>query len=103
MSQSLFITFSYPSGPFSEVYRSTRPRLLLAGAEVPVPGWGRHEFTAGIRLNAVKVCVPFGGTDDFGLAEHNIVVREGENVDLEYLAPSVLGLKGRIRVAGETR
>ncbi|MER7267015.1 DUF6346 domain-containing protein [Micromonospora carbonacea] len=99
---SLRITFAYPEGPFAEVYRSTGPRLLLAGVEVPVPGWGSHEFAVPAGPSSVRVVVPFGGTDDFAVAEHEVTVGVGETVELEYVAPTVLGLSGRIRVTGRT-
>ncbi|WP_431912236.1 DUF6346 domain-containing protein [Micromonospora carbonacea] len=102
MSPSLRITFSYPDGPFAEVYRSTGPRLLLDGVEVPVPGWGSHEFAVPAGPSSVRVVVPFGGTDDFAVAEHEVTVGVGETIDLEYVAPTVLGLSGRIRVTGRT-
>ncbi|TDC66468.1 hypothetical protein E1258_02565 [Micromonospora sp. KC207] len=102
MSPSLRITFAYPDGPFSEAYRSTGPRLLLAGVEVPVHGWGSHKFAVPAGPSSVRVVVPFGDTDEFAVAEHEVTVGAGETVDLEYVAPTVLGLSGRIRVTGRT-
>ncbi|WP_405095281.1 DUF6346 domain-containing protein [Micromonospora sp. NBC_01412] len=97
---SLRITFSCPSGPFADVYRSTGPCLSLNGAEVPVPGWGIHRFAAIAGRNAVEIRVSFGGADDFAVAGCDVAVGEGETVDLDYLAPRVLGMKGQIRVLG---
>ncbi|MDI5937294.1 MULTISPECIES: DUF6346 domain-containing protein [unclassified Micromonospora] len=101
-SPCLRITFTCPDGPFAELYRSTGPRLLLAGVEVSVPGWGSHEFAVPAGPSSVRVVVPFGGTDDFAVAEHEVTVGVGETVELEYVAPTVLGLSGRIRVTGHT-
>ncbi|MCW3845181.1 hypothetical protein ONA70_34450 [Micromonospora yasonensis] len=45
----------------------------------------------------VKVSVSFGGRDDLGLAECVVSVAEGAVVELEYRAPTVIGLSGAIR------
>ncbi|MFC0003703.1 hypothetical protein [Micromonospora siamensis] len=93
----LKIRFSYPAGPFADVYRSTRPGVGLNGSPPVLSNWGEQWFPVPAGSWAVKVTVAFGGQDGFGVAECVVSVGEGAVVDLEYRAPTVLGLSGTLR------
>ena len=92
---SLRVTLGYPSGPFTQGYRASRPRLSVDGVE-HAASWGVHTVALPAGPHTVKVVVYADDGDAFGLAEEPVTIGLGTQADLVYRAPRFHGARGTI-------
>jgi hypothetical protein len=97
---ALRVTVGYPSGPFTNGYRDSTPRLSVDGVE-HAAGWGVHTLALPAGPHTVKVVVHGADGDTFGLAEGPATIGLGRQTDLVYRAPRFHGSRGKIKASKE--
>lgn len=98
---SVSVTFAHPAAAF--LYNATKPRLRVDGVEVPVPDWGTHRFPVVPGRHQLQVWVPYALPRRVGKASTEIDVRPGEDVGLEYMAPTVTFASGSLGAPGQQK
>lgn len=93
---ALRVTVGYPSGPFTDGYRDSTPRLSVDGIE-RAASWGVHTLALPAGPHTVKVVVYAADGDTFGLAESPVTIGLGEQAEIVYKAPRFHGARGRIK------
>lgn len=100
-SGALAVTLSYPATAF--LYRATSPRVRVDGSDVEVAEWGSHRVPVAPGRHRVEVWVPYAIPRRAGRARTEVSVAAGEEVSLEYMAPTVTFLPGSLGVPGGQR
>jgi hypothetical protein len=98
---ALRITYAFPPAAF--LYQSTKPRLQVDGVDIPVPGWGSHSVAVNPGPRDVKVWVPYALPRRAGKARAKVSVPAGQEVHLEYMAPTLSFRSGSLGTPGEQK
>jgi hypothetical protein len=83
--EGIAITTHY--SPLTWLFATVRPKILLNGYEMAVPGWGRTVFPLSPGQYHVHVHTPYLIPTRVGPADYTTVVYPGQFVELEYKAP----------------
>lgn len=95
----LDLTVSHPVTTF--LYRATKPRVRVDGADVAVSGWGQHRLAVEPGRRRVEVWVPYVLPRKAGRASCEIDIPRGAEFALEYMAPTVTFARGALGAPGE--
>ncbi|WP_405095288.1 hypothetical protein [Micromonospora sp. NBC_01412] len=96
------LTLGHPEATF--LYRTTKPVVRLDGTVVPqASGWGQHTLPVTPGSHQIEVWVPYILPRRAGRARLDLVVGQGEEIDLEYVAPTITFAKGSLGTPGEQK
>ncbi|MGH3661591.1 MAG: hypothetical protein ACRDTQ_07005 [Micromonosporaceae bacterium] len=100
-SGAINLTVSYPPGAF--LYSSRTPRVQVDGKPTVLPGWGAHRIEVPAGRHKLQVWVPYFLPRKTGRAQLDVTLAPGEEVRLEYMAPSVSFARGSLGAPGEQK
>lgn len=97
----LSITLRHPASAF--LYNATSPRLLVDGADMRIPDWGTYHIPVAAGRHQVRVWVPYILPRKAGKAQLDVTVGPGQDLPLEYQAPTITFARGSLGAPGEQK
>ncbi|MFG1884795.1 hypothetical protein [Micromonospora sp. NPDC049102] len=96
---TLTVTLRHPVATF--LYQATKPRIRLDGVDVKTSGWGVQRIPIMPGEHRLDVWVPYVIPRRAGRARRNITVTDGQDLALEYMAPTMTFARGSLGAPGE--
>ncbi|MFG1652339.1 hypothetical protein ACGFIE_20665 [Micromonospora sp. NPDC049275] len=93
------MTLRHPAGTF--LYQAAKPRIQLDGVDVKSTGWGAHRIPVTPGDHRLDVWVPYAVPRRAGRARRNFTIDNGQNLALEYMAPTVTFARGSLGEPGK--
>ena len=98
---TLTLNLRHPASAFA--YNATKPRVFIDGGDVALPDWGTYRIPVAAGQRRVQVWVPYILPRKAGKAAIDVTVGAGQEIALEYMAPTVTFAKGSLGEPGKQK